>query len=202
MRRQLFGGLGQPGGRLVVLAAQGRLDVVGAGEVGAAGHQIVGSQPQPGVAQVGLNGLGPTGHLGLPSQRLELPSQFGGEVGQPGQVGRGGVELAQRLFLALAVLEHPGRFLDEGPPVLRPRLQDLGQSALADDDVHLAADTRVAQQFLDVEEPATVAVDLVLPGPVAEHPAGDRYLGVLDRQGIVGVVDGQRHLGATQRGPR
>ena len=58
------------------------------------------------------------------------------------------------------------------------------------------------QQFLHVHQSATAAVDFVLAAAVAEHPAGDRHLGVLDRQRVVGVVDRHRHLGAAQRSPR
>ena len=124
-------------------------------ELGLAGDQVVGGQPQPGVAQVGLDGLGATGHLGLAAQRLELAAQLGRQVGQPGQVGRHRVELADRLFLALAVLEHAGGFLDERAPVLRPRFEDLGELALADDDVHLAADAGVGEQLLHIHQTAT-----------------------------------------------
>ena len=46
-----------------------------------------------------------------------------------------------------------------------------------------------------------LAVDLVLAGAVAEHPPGDRDLGVVDRQRVVGVVDRQGDLGPAQRGP-
>ena len=130
----------RPGRDLVVLAAQRRLGLVGVVEFGLANYQVVGCQPEPSVAQVSLDGLGATGHLGLPAERLELTAQLGRQVGQPGQVGRHRVELADRLFLALAVLEHAGGFLDERAPVLWPRLQDLGELALADDDMHLAAD--------------------------------------------------------------
>ena len=138
-------GLGlEPGGQIVVFAAQRRLGLVGVLELGLAVHQIVGGQPQPSVAQVGLDGLGAAGHLGLPAERLELTAQLGRQVRQPRQVGRHRVELADRLLLALAVLEHPGGFLDERAPVLRAGLEDLGELALADDDVHLAADAGVA----------------------------------------------------------
>jgi hypothetical protein len=89
------------------------------GELRAADHQVVGGQPQPGVTKVGLDGRRAPGHLGLPTERLELAAQLGGQVGQPGQVRRGRVQLAQRLFLALAVFEDAGGLLDEGPPVLR-----------------------------------------------------------------------------------
>jgi hypothetical protein len=72
-----------------------------------------------------------------------------------------------------------------------PRLgvQHRVQLSLADDHVHLAADAGVGEQLLDVEQPAGIAVDLVLALARPEHTAGDRDLGVLDRQRAVGVVD-------------
>ena len=164
-------------------------------------HQVVGGQAQPGVAQVGLHGLRAAGDLGLPAERLELAAQFGGEVGEPGEVGLHRVELADRLLLALAVLEHARGLLDERAAVLRARFQDRRQPALTDDDVHLPADTGVAEQFLHVHQPARAAVDLVFARAVAEHAPGDRHLGVVDGQRAVGVVDGQRHLGAAERRP-
>ncbi len=168
---------------------------------GAQGDQVVGEQPQPGVAPVGLHGLRPTRQLGLPTERLELPTDLGGEVAEPGEPGLHGVELAQGLLLALLVLEDPGGLLDEGPPVLGPRRQHRVELALPHDDVQLAADAAVAEQLLHVDEPAPVAVDGVLRLPGAEHqpPHGD--LGVVDRQRTVAVVDRQRHLGAAERRP-
>ena len=82
-----------------------------------------------------------------------------------------------------------------------PGVQHGVELALADDHVHLAADAGVGQQLLDVEQAALVAVDLVFALAGAEHPPGDRHLGVVDRQRAVGVVDRQGDLGATQRGP-
>jgi hypothetical protein len=98
------------------------------------------------------------------------------------------------------VLEHARRLLDEGPAAHRVGMQDGVELALADDDVHLAADAGVGQQLLDVQQAAGVTVDLVLAAAVAEHDPRDGDLGVLDRQHAVGVVDGQRYLGAAQRG--
>ena len=68
-------------------------------------------------------------------------------------------------------------------------VQDGVELALADDDVHLAADAGVREQLLDVEQPARRAVDRVLGAAVAEHRPRDRDLGVVDRQRAVGVVD-------------
>ncbi len=160
--------------------------------------EVVGQQAQPGVAQVGLDPGRPPGHLGLPAQRLQLAAQLGGEVGQPVEVGLHPVELAERLLLALAVLEDAGRLLDEGAAVLGAAGEDGVELALAHDDVHLAADAGVAEQLLHVEQAHLVAVDLVLALTGAVHAPGDRHLGVGDRQRAVGVVDGQRHLGAAQ----
>ena len=128
---EFVGGHRERLGDLVVLAAQRGLGLVGAVELGPAGDQVVGGQPQPGVAQVGLHGLRAARHLGLAAQRLELAAQLGGQVGQPREVGRHRVELADRFFLALAVLEDAGGFLDECAPVLRSRLEDLRRAGPA-----------------------------------------------------------------------
>ena len=166
---------------------------------GAGGHQVVGDQAGAGVAGVGLDAGRAARDLGLAAQRLELAAQLVEQVAEPGQVAVGGVELAERLLLALAVLEDAGGLLDEPAAVLGRRVQDRVELALADDDVHLAADAGVAEQLLDVEQPAAGAVDGVVGPAAAEHRAADRHLGVLDRQRAVGVVDGQHDLGAAQR---
>ena len=161
--------------------------------------EVVGEEPQSGVAQVGLDHRGAAGDLGLLAQRLELAAQLGGEVLQAREVGLHRVELAERLLLALAVLEDAGRLLDEAAAVLGRGGEDLVELALADDDVHLAADAGVGQQLLDVEQPARVAVDGVLGPAVAEHRPRDRDLGVVDRQRAVVVVDREQHLGPAER---
>ena len=197
-----LGRLGQRGLDLgAALAQRGLVGDLGL-ERGGQLDQVVGEQAQPRVAQVGLDDGGAAGHLGLPAQRLELAAQLDGEVLHAGEVGLHRVELAQRLLLALAVLEDAGRLLDEAAALLRPGRQDGVELALADDDVHLAADARVGQQLLDVEQPARLAVDRVLRAAVAEHDPRDGDLGVVDRQRAVGVVDGERDLGAAERAGR
>ena len=121
---------------------------------GAQGDQVVGEQPGARVADVGLDDRRLAGHLGLPAQRLELAADLGEQVVEPGEVALGGVELAERLLLALAVLEDAGGLLDEAAPVLGGRVQDRVELALPDDHVHLAADAGVGEQLLDVEQPA------------------------------------------------
>ena len=99
------------------------------------------------------------------------------------------------------MLEDAGGLLDEAAAGFGRGLEDRVELALPDDDVHLAADARIAEQFLHVEQARGGAVDGVLGATRAEHGAGDRHLGVLDGQGAVGVVDGELHLGAAERGP-
>ena len=163
------------------------------------GHEIGRRERQPGLPQVSLDRLRAAGGLGLPGQGLELAAELADQVLETVEVGLHRLQLALGLLFATPMLEHAGGFLDEGAALLRARLQDLGQAALADDDVHFAADARIAEQLLDVHETAAGTVDLVFAGAVAEHAAGHRDLGIADGQGPVGVVDGQRHLGAAQR---
>ncbi len=202
VRGQLLGRHRQAGGGLVVLAAHGDLGLDDRVPLHLPVDQVVGGQAQPGVAQVGLDGLRATGHLGLAAQRFELAPQFGGQIREAGQVRRHRVELAEGFFLTLAMLEHARGFLDERAAILGARLQDLVELALPDDHMHLTADAGVAQQLLDIHQAAAAAVDFVFAGTVAEHPPRDRHLGVLDRQRVVGVVDGDGDFGAAQRGSR
>ena len=106
--------------------------------------------------------------------------------------------LRSAFSLRLRCLRTPGGLLDEAAAVLGGGVQDGVELALADDDVHLAADPGVAEQLLDVEQAAARAVDRVLRPAVAEHRPRDRHLGVVDRQRAVGVVDGQGDLGAAR----
>ncbi len=163
------------------------------------GHQIVSGQTHLCITQVSLDRLCSPSNLGLASQRFELPTQFRGEVTEASEIGLHGIEFAHRFFLAAAMFEDSRGFFDEGASIFGTGFEDRGEPSLPDDDMHFAADAGVAEQFLDVHQTAGRAVDLVLPRAVAEHPARDRHLGVLDRERPVGVVDGQGHLGAAQR---
>ena len=163
---------------------------------------IVGQQAGGGVTHLDLNGAGPSGDGGLTGQRPQLTAQLSGQVGQAGEVGGHGVELAQGPLPAAAVLEDAGGFFDEAAPVIGGGAQDGVEPALTDDDVHLSPQARIAQQLLNVQKAAGRAVDPVLGAAAAEEGAGDGDLGVVDGQGAIGVVDGQGDLGAPQRRAR
>ena len=135
-QRRLERGLGLAGGRqrgldLGAPLQQDRLVGQLLLERGARRREVVGHQPGAGVADVGLDDGGPAGDLRLAAQRLELAADLAEQVGQPGQVALGRVQLAQRLLLALAVLEDAGGLLDEAAAVLRGGVQDRVELALA-----------------------------------------------------------------------
>ena len=132
------------------------------------------------------------GGVGLALERAELAAHLAQEVAEPGEVALGGGEAALGLLLALAVLQDPGGLLDDQAALLGPGVEHGVDLALADDHVLLAADARVGEQLLDVEQPARHAVDGVLAVAGAEQRAGDRDLGEVDRQQAGGVVDRER----------
>ena len=142
-----------------------------------------------------------TGRLGLALERPQLAADLAQQVLNPHQAGLGGVETTLGLLLALAELEHAGRFLDDRPALLRPGVEHGVDLALADDEVLLAADAGVGQQLLHVEEAAWHVVDGVLAVARAEQGAADRHLAELDRQDAGRVVDRQAHLRPSERGP-
>ncbi len=139
------------------------------------------------------------GDLGLAAQRLELSAQLTGQIAQAREVRFHRLELAKRLLFAAPVLEDPRGFFDEPASVFGRGLQHCVEPTLPDDDVHLAPESRVAQELLYVKQTASFAVDRVLARSVAKQRPADRDLGVLDRQSSVAVVDRELHFGATQR---
>ena len=60
-------------------------------------------------------------------------------------------------------------------------MQDRVELTLSDDHVHLAAEARVAQQLLHVEQATGFTVDGVFATAVAEQGAADRDFGVVNR---------------------
>ena len=151
--------------------------------------------------QLGDETVVPARRVGLAFERPQPAAHLAQQVGEAQQVALGRLEPALRLLAALAELQDAGRFLDDRPAILGPRVEHGVELTLADDHVLLAADARVGEQLLDVEQPARRAVDHVLRLTRAEQRAGDRDLGELDRQQSGGVVDRERHLGPAERRP-
>ena len=96
------------------------------------------------------------------------------------------------------MLEHASGFFNKRTTLLWPRLQNLRKPALADDDVHLAANAGVAEEFLDIHEADARTVDFVLTCAVAVHATRDRDFLILNGKCPIGIVDGKSYLRAPQ----
>ncbi len=156
--------------------------VVQALEPGLAPGDLVAGEVEADRAQLRFDAAVPAGGVGLLLEGPELAADLADEVVEAEEVALGGLEPSLGPLPALAELEHAGGFLDDGPTIAGLGGQHLVELTLADDDVLLAADARVGQQLLDVEQPARDPVELVLGLAVAEQGARDRHFGELDRQ--------------------
>ena len=208
-RGQLGGGGGGLGveslERLVQLAflflAHGQVLGRGAAPGGQLG-QLGAGQVAPHGQQLGGHGVVRAGGCGLALQRADLAAHLADQVAQALEVlGRGG-QAALGPLPAAAVLEHPGRLLDDGPAVLGPGVEHGVELALADDHVLLAAHAGVREQLLHVHQAAGRPVNGVLAVTGAEERAGDGDLGQIDGQLARRVVDGEGHLGPPEGGTR
>ena len=150
-------------------------------------------------AQLGHEITMPTRCFGLSFEGAQLTAHLAQQVLHAQQAGLGGVEATLGALLATAELQHTGCFLDDRSPLFGPRVQHRVDLTLTDDHVLLAAHTRIAQQFLHVEQTARDTVDRVLALARAEQDARHRDLGELDRQEPSGVVDREAHFSATER---
>ena len=136
---------------------------------------------------------------GLTLERAHLAAHLAYQVAEPLEVLLGRGESPLGAFLAAAVLQDAGRLFNDGATVLGIGRQDGVELALADDHVLLATDARVAQELLHVEEPTGRAVDGVLRVSVSKERARDRHFRAVDGQATRGVVQGQGHLGSSER---
>ena len=104
-------------------------------------------------------------------------------------------------LFASAVLEDPGRLLDDRATVFGTSREDGGQLSLPDDHVLLTAHAGIAQHLLDVEKTTRGAVDGVLRVPRAKQRPRDGHLGHLDRKRTICIVDGQSDFCPAERRP-
>ena len=119
------------------------------------------------------------GSLCLSFERAKLAADFSQQVLHAQQVGLGCVEATLSLFLALTELQHPGSFFDDRPAVFWASVEHRIDLALAHDDVLLPTDSSIAEEFLDVEQATTDAIDHVLGLTGAEQDARDGDLAEL-----------------------
>ena len=159
---------------------------------------VFGIQACLGVAYGYLNRVGAPGDACLASEGAELAVNLPQQIVKSTQVRFGIGQLAQRAFLALAVLQDAGGLFDERAVAGRIGLQNRIQSSLTHNHVHLLAKTGIGEEFLNVEQTALRAVDRVFGASVAEDGAGDGDFRVIDIERVIGIIDGQAHLCTAQ----
>ncbi len=207
------GELGGRGGGVGVepLEGLGELALLGAQDCQALGgdpaalaerRQLCARQVQPHGAQLRGQGVVVARRDRLALEGADLAADLAHEVAQALEVLLGGRQPALGALTAPPVLEHAGGLFDDGPAVLGSGVEDRVELALPDDHVLLAPDPRVAQELLDVEEPARGPVDGVLAVAGAKQRAGDGHLGHVNGELPRGVVDGEGDLGAPEGGTR
>ncbi len=127
----------------------------------------------------------------LPLQRAHQTVLLGQQVLEAHQVVVGRFEAPNGPVAALAVLDDPGGLLDDGAVLLGAGVEHAVDSALAHENMLVAAHTAVGEELLDVEQPTRRAVYLVLTGAVPIQPTRDGDLGQIQRQAAGAVVESE-----------
>ena len=152
--------------------------------------------------------LCPLRSRGLERERPQPLLDLGLEVARPLDVDRDPRELQLRPVTPALEASQPGRLLDELPPLLGLRAEDLLDAPLADDRAHRAAEPDVGEQLDEVRAAHRRAVDEVLPFPAAVQPPherdlrkrqlGERAVLVVEEQLDLAVVGGRPVLAARE----
>ena len=150
------------------------------------------------VVELGLELLVASGPAHLPAEEVDVALDLADDVLDALQVRPRRLELVPGRPPAGLVLGDPRRLLEDAAAVLGPVVDDLVDHPLLHDRVGPRTQAGVHQQVLDVEEPAGDLVQQIVALARAEEAAGDRHLRVVDRQPLLGVVDGQRYLAHPQ----
>ena len=132
--------------------------------------------PRPYGADLPAQLLGPLRSRRLERERPQPLLDLGLEVARPLDVDRDPRELQLRPVTPPLEASQPGRLLDELPPLLGLRAEDLLDAPLADDRAHRAAEPDVREQLDEVRAPHRRAVDEVLPLAAAVQPPHERDL--------------------------
>src|SRR5262245_65478333 len=134
------------------------------------GVKLAQAQADPQVAQPTRVLLVLARLLGVEAHAPEPGLDLAEDVAQAGQVLGRVLELAEGLDLLGLESTDPGRLFDDRPAVAGARLEDRVHTSLLDDAIVGGAGATAKEQLADVLEPDYLAVDQVLPGPVAVQP--------------------------------
>ena len=139
---------------------------------------------------------------GLPClalQRADLGLYLGKNVAQAHEIGLGIIQLTLGLVFLDTVLSNTRCVLKNRTALLALAGDHVGNTALSDDGVAVATDTRIKEQLIDVAQTDGLAVDEILTLARTEIAAGDRDLviGTIQVSKSFGVIKGYRNLGVT-----
>jgi hypothetical protein len=146
------------------------------------------------LVDLALQTLVQLGGLGLALERAQPGARLAFDVERAVEVRLRALELELGATAALPMLAEAGGLLDEQPAVARTRRDDRLDAPLGDDGVHLLAQTRVAEDLEDVDEPAARAVEPVLAVARAVQPPEDGDLADREVDRAVRVVEDELDL--------
>ena len=118
-------------------------------------------------------------HFGLSAEAFDLVAEFLADVLDAQQVFARVLETAVRFLAALLVARHAGGFFEEDAQVVRARLDDAGDHALADDGVGARPEAGTEEEIGNVLAADLLVVDEVVRLALAGQRALDRKLGIL-----------------------
>jgi len=97
----------------------------------------------------------------------------------------GSLETPQGSFSATSMFGDTCRFLDHRSVILRPCVEHIAHLPLTNQNMLVATDTAVGEQFLDIEQSTRCTVQFVLRCAIPEQPPSDRYLTEVQRHDLV-----------------
>ena len=139
------------------------------------------------------------GRLRLTLQRAQRAADLPQHITEADDIYLRGFQAPLSPFTPFAVLEDARRLLDDGASILRSRIQDGCQLALAHDDVLLAPDSRIGQKLLNIEEATRHAVQRVVALTRTKEGSGDRHLRKINGDSARVVVNRESDLGPAER---
>ncbi len=140
--------------------------------------------------------------LGLEGEPSNLRLQLPHQVADTGQVVKRFRQARGALVPFHLERLHPGRLVEQLPPLLRAQRQHGVHRALAHDNKLIRAETPLAQELDHILQPRAPPVDEVLALAGAKCSTSDAHLGIVDRQPAIGVVQGEDGFGHALRSPR
>ena len=132
-------------------------------------------------------------------QRADAVLQLPHDIPQADQVFFRLHKLALRFGFAVAETGDPGSLLEDFPALGAFNADDLGDLALLDDRIAVAAQTGIHKGLVNILEPDQIVIDAVFAFSAAVKAAGKDYLVCVNIDAAVGIIDKKADPGKTGR---